>query len=1163
MKSLILSTFRLARTLLAITGVLIGSLSMCHADGIAWVLNSSSYTVGDGGTVNGDVDLVENTSNPGDLSWPDHGSQADSTCLSIQGSGTYQIAATNLVNPSYFGICEYVINSPAGSYSPVPFSIAFNNTTNLDYDRQGTISVSSSYNNTPTTASLTLYNTASIMNVAILVNGTNYSGDYIIRGEGNQTNYIHIYRFDTLNSRVVNYTVGGTAVSGTDYTGISSGSVTIPAGTNGVVIPIKAVQNTNIIGTRILTVTLTSGYYQINTNAQTATVGIIQDVPTFSVTAPQLYSSPNSNDVGEFTITRTGGMSNSVTANLAYSGTAPGADYTSLPTSVKFGTNQASTNLFVYTLNQSLATNETVVLSILTNSVYEPGITTDAVVTLVPNSETTNDVVSPEGRYWRGSGTDPTYWSMVVPLNAQTGTVYSNLNGNCSSLYPGLTSWSGTTYYHYNASNSAPQNVPGNRIAFNNPIVAFGERVGGTPLYFGQTYQYGIYAGDSVLSNQPIVIQAFYRTNYQLAGTVNIYAPSIYNSNSNAWVNYTTNGFQFATNAYGLTTIVSGSSSLYYGAESWGALVLTHTATAQSTNYFYVVGIAGYPADGNYPMAVDSGDNIQPSLLYSLEFESLPPWRSTFIDNPHFDGKPLPPFYDGMTLAEMMTNSPAVTNTVSFTPSSATNLDDSPELRRSPILDSFVASMNNDPIALANFVINQIGLTDPIDYNESGSVSEQSINLGGITRGALGTFQERQGSPYDQCALLVYLLRQAGVPAVYEFAPHNGLMMLDSRLSQMFKFQVHGDLNDAGVPFTTNTMIPVNYPWVAAYIGTNWVHIFPWIKDTEITQGLNLWGEMPSNYTDAYQWIRDYIYGNTNLLSLAQNGDNTLRVIFPAYLQQTLLQNHPGVSVDDIGDQVIDRQHYYASWPQFPTPTWVTNTSTAIESLSSSSVTNVDPQLTNVFDTVSVEIESVQDPTKDIKTGDMPLVELENREFYINQFVTNGNVQLNLVLMPFRTNITTVAAFTNDATLLDKEVLSLKFDEYDGLLNINFRYKRHKAIAASYPQGPTFLNFGGLIPDYGAQEEIDFTRPLLVGDQAAICMDYGQVSPEMLNADAQSLWQMEQTLRKSPSQTNSVSSDVYEGELMYLAGMSYYEKCDEFDQFNQRIQGVDQIASFA
>ena len=35
-----------------------------------------------------------------------------------------------------------------------------------------------------------------------------------------------------------------------------------------------------------------------------------------------------------------------------------------------------------------------------------------------------------------------------------------------------------------------------NRISFNNPIVAFGERVGGTPLYFSQPYNFGIYAGD-------------------------------------------------------------------------------------------------------------------------------------------------------------------------------------------------------------------------------------------------------------------------------------------------------------------------------------------------------------------------------------------------------------------------------------------------------------------------------------------------------------------------------------------------------------------------------------------------------------------------------------------------------------------------------------------
>ena len=1004
------------------------------------------------------------------------------------------------------------------------------------------------------------------MQIAFLLETNLYNSCEMIRGEGVQTGAVEILRQfgDTYNTRTVNFTVSGNATNGTDYTGITYGNntATINAGTNIVRIPFTLVQNSNVIGTRIFTVTLTSGFYQITTN-NTATLGIIQDVPTFDITSPGPWSSPNGQEVGEFTITRTGGLSNSVTANLAIGGTAvAGTDYTALPTSLKFGTNQTSTNLFVYAINANMSTLKTVVLSVITNSTYELGLTTDAVVTLDPNSVTTNSVTSPEGRYWRGSGTDPTYWSMVVPLDSQTGTVYSNLNGNCSTLYSGLTAWSSTNYYHYNASNSLPQNIPTNLIAFDNPIVAFGERVGGTPLYYGQTYQFGIYAGDPVPTGQPVVIQVYYRTNYQLAGTIDLYPPST--SNTSAWTYYTTNGFQISTNAFGLTTVLSSSPSLNYGANSWGSYVLSQTASLQATNYYYVVGVAGYPADGSYPMVIDGSDDIQPSLLYSLEFEPRPAWRSTFLDQPQFAGKPLPPYYDGMSLSEMMTNSPPVTNVVSFTPSSATNLDDSPELRRSPILDSFVASMNNDPIALANYVINQIGLVDQLDYTDDGNVSEQSVNLGGATRGALGAFLEKQGSPWDQCALLVYLLRQAGVPAVYEFAPRNGLMMLDSRLTQMLKFQVQGALNPAGVPYTTNSMIPVNYPWVAAYIGTNWVHIFPWIKDTELTQGLNLWEEMPTNYTDGYQWVRDYIYGNSNLLSLAQDEDNTPRVIFPAYLQQTLLQNHPGVSVDDIGTQIVNRQHYYATWGSFPTPTWVTNVSTSIESLSSSAITNIDPNLTNIFDTVSVEIQSVTDPSKDIKTGDMALVELENREFYINQFTTNGNVSLNLILMPFRTNITTVAAFTNDATLLDKEVLSLNFDRFDSQLNVYFRYKRHRALTAAYPIDPAVAFFGLNAINLGAPpEEIDFERPLYVGDQAAICMDYGQVSTEMLNSDAQSLWQMEQTLRAHPTQTNSVSPDVYEGALMYLAGMSYFEKCDEFDQFNRQIQGADKLSSFS
>lgn len=1007
---------------------------------------------------------------------------------------------------------------------------------------------------------ITIINNYSIYSAVILY-GTNYvNSSEIFRGQSPNNATIRIIRGDSLHAQTVYYTLGGNASSGTDYTASFSGSVTINAGSSYADIPVTAVANTNIIGTKQLTLTLTSdanGSYQISTN-NSVTVSIMQDVPVVSVTAPGQYASQNNYYLGQFTLTRTGGSSNSCNVGLSVGGTAvAGTDYIPLPSSVTFFTGQTSTNLYVWATNATLSAAKTVVLSLITNSTYFPGAATNAVVTILPNSSTTNSLLAPVGRYWRGSGSDPTYWSTVVPLEYETGTLYSNINGNCSTLYSGLTSWNSQTLYHYDATNSLAQTNTANRIPFNNPIVAFGERIGGSPLYNNQPYSFGIYAGDPILSNQPVVIQAFYRTNYQLAGSVSIYLPTL--SNTNYWNTYTTNGFQIITNAYGLTTILAGSTHLNWGENSSGSYVLTHTASDQSTNYYYVVEIGGSPADNSNPMVINSSGQIAPSLLYSLEFEQRPAWRSVFLDQPHFDGTPLPPYYAGKTLAEILTNTPPVTNTVSFTPTSATNLDDSPELRRHPILDNFVASMGNDPIALANFVINKIDLTDPIDFNDNGTVSENSINPGGVARGALGTFLERQGSPTEQCALLVYLLRQAGVPAVYEFAPHNGIQILDARLSQMLRFQVHGDINLAGQPYTTNTMIAVNYPWVAAYIGTNWVHIFPWMKDYRMSEGLNLFDMMPTNYSNAYEWVRDYIYGNTNLMSLAVDDDDTPRVIFPRFLQQTLLQNHPGVSVDDIGVNIINRQHYYSRWQDFPTPTWVTNISTPIESLSSSTLTNINPTLTNIFDTLSVEIYSVNDPKKDIKTGDMRLVDLHNREFYIYQTATNGNqVALKLILMPFRTNVTSQFSFTNDADLLSKEVLSMTFDSADYALGVRFNYHRHRAIAPSFAIDPT-LAFLGL----NGYRDIAIERPLRVGDQAAICLNYGRVTRDMLNVHAADLWQMQSLLNASPSQASSQSPDVYEGALMYLAGMSYYEKCSKFDAMNQQWQKFNLLSSFS
>jgi RHS repeat-associated protein len=1063
------------------------------------------------------------------------------------------------------------------------------------------------YWNTPNTSTLTVLNPNTVMNVEI--NGSST----LTESESGQSTYIRLYRADTYNTRTVYYSISGNAVDGNDYTAPWSGnigSVTIYAGESYVDIPVSTLNN--IPYSKTLTLTLNSdsiGSYQIGANSSatitfqpynqtasndpnnsdntdmgdaqlfqsatpafnnvnvsqqksgsgTASNGVVNSSFTFmNVQATSPYATGLGPTPGVFTITRSGG-SNAFTLNYTISGTAiAGSNYVALPVSVQFATNQTSTNLLVNVLtNLPLTSAQTVVLTLNNSSNYFLGYNPQDVVTLLPNSSLTNSVASPAGRYWRGSGSDPTYWSQVIPLDYESGTVYSNLNGNCSTLYPGLSSWNSQTLYHYNATNSLPQTNTANRIAFNNPVVAFGERTGGTPLYFSQPYNFGIYAGDPLLTTTQIVIQVYYRTNDALAGSIKVVPPNYFNTNS--MLSYVTNAFQVTTNAFGLSTTLSDSPTLNWGATSLGAYVLTHTANNAATNYYYLVEAFGYPAAGSNAMAIASSGAVAPSLLYTLEFEARPPWRSVFLDQPQFAGSPLPPFYAGDTVAEMLTNTPPVTNVVNFTPSAATNLDDSPELRRHPTLDNFVASMGNDPIALANYVINNIDLTDPMDYSDNGNIAEQSIDPGGVSRGALGTFMEKQGSAVDQCALLVYLLRQAGVPAVYEFAPRNGLQILDARLSQMLKFQVQGAANEAGQLYTTNTMIAVNYPWVAAYIGTNWVHIFPWLKDYEITEGLNLYEYMPTNYSSAYPWVRDYIYGNTNLLSLATNGDNTPRVIFPAYLKQTLLQNHPGVSVDDIGVQILNRQHYYSRWQDFPTPTWLTNVSTPLESLTSSGITNISPTLTNIFDTVSVEIYSVSNPTNAIQTGAMRLVDLHNREFYINQTMTNANqVQLSLILLPFRTNITTQFAFSNDTNLLSEEVLSMTLGTNENQLGVCFQYQRHQALGSAYPIDPSIAFLG-----YNSSEQVNLERPLWKGDQAAICMDYGRVTQDMLNVHAADIWRMENALQLNPSLTNSVSPDVYKGAAMYLAGMSYYKKVSDFNQVNQNLHKVNILSSWA
>ena len=315
---------------------------------------------------------------------------------------------------------------------------------------------------------------------------------------------------------------------------------------------------------------------------------------------------------------------------------------------------------------------------------------------------------------------------------------------------------------------------------------------------------------------------------------------------------------------------------------NWG-LIVSHKSGNSDLEYqiSYFGTVDGAVGTLPLPLAAVHNQGLNdavPNLSYTLDFTDRPSWSSTFLSQPQFTGQPLPPQYQGKTTQELLKVSTPVT--VQFSaPSSDPNsayraLNDtaSPELRPHPILDKFVSDMGSDPIALTNYVINNIQLCDAVSYNDdpTSGLTDTSINEGGVSRGALGTFLEKEGNPAEQCALLIYFLRKCNIPCGYVFAPHDTMSMLNMRMSTLLRMQLNGAVNGDPNSSDTTSVVPqpvnVNYPWVAAYINSQWVHIFPWIKDTSITEGGNLSDYLPPGYQTGPQWLQAYLSMDTKLL---------------------------------------------------------------------------------------------------------------------------------------------------------------------------------------------------------------------------------------------------------------------------------------------------------
>lgn len=771
------------------------------------------------------------------------------------------------------------------------------------------------------------------------------------------------------------------------------------------------------------------------------------------------------------------------------------------------------------------------------------------------------------------------YSSFVLPLDLEKGVRLNNTGNDAygsGSGQPWFFNVQKTTRQHaWQITTSTNLS----RFPVDNPIVAFGESAGGSPLYLNQPYRFGLFGGayNENLSQTNIIRILVYSRSALASGATNV-APTntIYISlprrdiaaDATAWSNYVTNGNRVVVSTNDLLTSVEfNNGQNNYASDilaAWNlgwiyaiptkvtidGLRLTHMAA--STNYCYIVEALGQCEVGANvfaPMAVTNSTGWAYLPMYALGFDTFPAWRAHFLDNPNFAGTPVPPAYAGRSPLELAGLTAAITNNIWITNNAAyTNLDNSPELRRSPVLDQLVSDLRNDPLALANYVINNINLTDPIAYGERANTVGRTIELGGVNRSAQATYLEGQGSPVEQCALLVYLLRQAGYPASYVWPTNNNLQLLDTTVSRLWQINVHGIISLAGLPVVTNSLIIVNYPWVVANIGTNSYQIFPWLKNTAVTKGLNIYDYLPTNYPNAYAWVKDFALANPSLMALASPNDG-VAAFWQNYLTSVINTNslQPNLSLQNFGLWSASRPQNYTSWSQLPQPDALNNQSqvAVIQTLSDSPTTN--PFLTNIFDQVRIEVFKSDTNTANrlIDSGLWRTCDLHNRKLLLYTNVPNS---VSLWLSAYRTGITNTGNFTNYLTSTNALLVQVaKGTITSAVTNLPVRITYQKRIGTLSDPNiwyPSQGYYGGTFAPFNCG----------VRDVSAIIPSVASVSPAMLNVWAQDYWNLEQ---KRAVNTNFVPAVTDEaGDAAMIMGSTFFQKLWSDNQLNQNLHQV-------
>ena len=381
-------------------------------------------------------------------------------------------------------------------------------------------------------------------------------------------------------------------------------------------------------------------------------------------------------------------------------------------------------------------------------------------------------------------------------------------------------------------------------------------------------------------------------------------------------------------------------------------------------------------------------------------FSTTPAQHQTvFIDRDAYQNIIHPPEYWGASALELIgqgafaVNDPVVTIAdIVWADSDSDGYGDVPttvswELKEHYLLNRLVEDLAGDPIALAAYVQNEISLTQgfqSIQGDTSGVLQSATI-----VRGAYGTYLEKQGSPWEQCALLVYLLRRAGYPAAIVGASELATLMRADRLDRTLGLRLVET-------FGPDDTLPVNFPWVIVNEtkdgNGNWQHLFPWIKDVVFEEGFDPYPFLPADYDTGEKWTDRYLQNDPTIHSLiGANGKDAPGELFPKFVAQYIPDK--ALSLEDIGFRQYNRKLQYSEWADFPKPFWIASLGSGTFGNPINLIVKNNDLLANDqwrFATIKI---SVLDSFNQLylETERIPLSQLTNRKFY---FYRDGSSEM-------------------------------------------------------------------------------------------------------------------------------------------------------------------------